>query len=116
GCSEKRANPRGDPCAGMHSKPAAARDSEWKDKLTAEQYEVTRCSATERPFTGKYWDHEGVGMYKCVCCGTPLFKSDTKFDSGTGWPSFWDAVDRSKVKEVVDRSYGMERVEVRCAT
>lgn len=90
-------------------------DREWKRRLTPEQYEVTRCSATERPFTGKYWDHKGVGMYKCVCCGAGLFASGTKFDSGTGWPSFWEAVDRSKVKEVVDESHGMRRTEVRCA-
>jgi peptide-methionine (R)-S-oxide reductase len=90
-------------------------DPELKARLTAEEYQVTQCSATERPFTGKYWDHKGVGMYQCIVCHTPLFKSDTKFDSGTGWPSFWAAVDRSKVKEVVDREYGMVRTEVRCA-
>ncbi len=99
----------------MAGKPDASRDAEWKQKLSEEQYEVTRCSATERPFTGKYWNHHDKGMYKCVCCGTDLFKSDTKFDSGTGWPSFWDAVDRTKVKEVPDHAYGMERIEVRCA-
>ncbi|MEK6986390.1 MAG: peptide-methionine (R)-S-oxide reductase MsrB [Candidatus Thermoplasmatota archaeon] len=97
------------------SEPDKSRDAEWKAKLDREQYEVTRCSATERPFSGKYWNHKGVGMYACVCCGANLFKSDTKFDSGTGWPSFWAAVDRTKVKEVVDRAYGMERIEVRCA-
>jgi peptide-methionine (R)-S-oxide reductase len=95
--------------------PDDSRDEEWKRKLTRRQYEVTRCSATEPPFTGKYWDHKGVGTYKCVCCGEELFQSGTKFDSGTGWPSFWAAVDRSKVKEVEDRSHGMVRVEVRCA-
>jgi peptide-methionine (R)-S-oxide reductase len=99
-----------------HGRPDPSRDAEWRAKLDATQYEVTRCSATEPPFSGKYWDFKGVGMYRCVCCGTPLFKSDTKFDSGTGWPSFWAAVDRSKVKEVEDRSYGMVRIEVRCAT
>ncbi len=90
-------------------------DAQLKARLSPMEYQVTQCSATERPFTGKYWDHKGVGMYQCIVCGTPLFKSDTKFDSGTGWPSFWAAVDRSKVKEVVDREYGMERTEVRCA-
>lgn len=99
----------------MAETPDPSRDAEWRAKLSREQYEVTRCSATERPFTGKYWAHKGVGMYKCVCCGASLFKSDTKFDSGTGWPSFWAAVDRSKVKEVEDRTHGMVRVEVRCA-
>ncbi|HLF16882.1 MAG TPA: peptide-methionine (R)-S-oxide reductase MsrB [Candidatus Thermoplasmatota archaeon] len=98
-----------------HDTPDKSRDAEWKAKLDPMAYMVARCSATEPPFTGKYWNHKGVGMYKCVCCGAGLFKSDTKFDSGTGWPSFWEAVDRSKVKEVVDRAYGMERVEVRCA-
>src|SRR4029077_19697881 len=90
-------------------------DAHLKARLSPMEYQVTQCSATERPFTGKYWDHKGVGMYKCVVCGTSLFKSDTKFDSGTGWPSFWDAVDKSKVKEVADREYGMVRTEVRCA-
>ena len=90
-------------------------DAALRRRLTPEQYQVTQCSATERPFTGKFWDHKGVGMYRCVVCGTGLFKSDTKFDSGTGWPSFWAAVDRSKVKEVEDSSHGMRRVEVRCA-
>jgi peptide-methionine (R)-S-oxide reductase len=96
-------------------KPRRDDDAQLKQRLTPMQYEVTQCSATERPFSGKYWDHKGVGMYKCVVCGTGLFKSDTKFDSGTGWPSFWAAVDRSKVREVEDRSYGTVRTEVRCA-
>jgi peptide-methionine (R)-S-oxide reductase len=91
-------------------------DAQLKARLSKTEYEVTQCSATEPPFTGKYWNHKGVGMYRCVVCGTNLFKSDTKFDSGTGWPSFWAAVDRSKVKEVEDREYGMVRTEVRCAT
>ena len=92
-----------------------ARDEELRRRLTSEQYQVTQCSATERAFTGKYWDHKGLGMYKCVVCGTDLFKSDTKFDSGTGWPSFWAAVDPNKVKTVEDREHGMVRTEVRCA-
>jgi peptide-methionine (R)-S-oxide reductase len=97
-------------------KPKRADDAQLKGRLSKMEYEVTQCSATEPPFTGKYWDHKGVGMYNCVVCGTRLFKSDTKFDSGTGWPSFWAAVDRAKVKEVEDRAYGMVRTEVRCAT
>lgn len=96
-------------------KPKQPVDAALKQRLTPEQYEVTQCSATERAFSGKYWNHKGVGMYKCVVCGEGLFKSDTKFDSGTGWPSFWAAVDRAKVKEVADESYGMTRVEVQCA-
>ena len=94
----------------------AGGEAELRGRLTKEQYEVTQCSATERPFSGKYWNHKGIGMYKCVVCGTDLFKSDTKFESGTGWPSFWAAVDRTKVKEVQDRELGMVRTEVRCAT
>jgi peptide-methionine (R)-S-oxide reductase len=97
------------------TKPESPRDAELKSKLSPMEYQVTQCSATEPPFTGKYWDHKGVGMYQCVVCGTNLFKSDTKFDSGTGWPSFWASVDRSKVKEVEDREFGMVRTEVRCA-
>lgn len=90
-------------------------DAELKSRLSKMEYDVTQCSATEPPFTGKYWNHKGVGDYMCIVCHEPLFKSDTKFDSGTGWPSFWAAVDRTKIKEVVDDSYGMRRVEVRCA-
>lgn len=94
---------------------AGAGDAQLKQRLSPMEYDVTQCSATEPPFTGKFWDHKGVGMYKCVVCGENLFKSDTKFDSGTGWPSFWAAVDRTKIKEVEDREYGMARTEVRCA-
>ncbi|HET6398794.1 MAG TPA: peptide-methionine (R)-S-oxide reductase MsrB, partial [Candidatus Thermoplasmatota archaeon] len=99
-----------------HDLPDKSRDAEWRQKLDRTQYQVARCSATEPPFSGKYWDNKRSGSYKCVCCGTELFRSDAKYDSGTGWPSFWAAVDRSKVKQVEDRSYGMVRVEVRCAT
>lgn len=95
--------------------PDASRDAEWKTKLDDMQYNVTRCSATEPPFTGKYWNHKGDGKYTCVCCQAELFDSKAKYNSGTGWPSFWEAVDKGRIKEVVDTSYGMERVEVRCA-
>jgi len=95
--------------------PDRSRDAEWKAKLSREQYQVTRCSATEPPFTGKYWNHKGDGKYRCVCCGADLFESKTKFDSGTGWPSFWQAIERGRIKEVPDHAYGMERIEVRCA-
>lgn len=87
----------------------------WREKLTPEQYQVTREAGTERAFTGKYWDNHEAGMYHCVCCGAPLFDSDTKFDSGTGWPSFYKPADEQNVNEHTDRTYGMSRTEVRCA-
>lgn len=89
-------------------------EAEWKKKLTPEQYQVTRCSATEAPFSGKYWDHKGVGTYKCVCCGAALFDSDTKFNSGTGWPSFFAEKEKGMIAEKEDRSHGMIRTEVQC--
>ena len=89
-------------------------EKEWKDRLTPEQYEVARKAGTERAFTGEYWDCHDDGEYVCVCCGMPLFSSTTKFDSGTGWPSFFDAIDRDRVEEKTDRSFGMARTEVRC--
>lgn len=90
-------------------------DKEWKERLTPEQYEVTRCCGTEPPFTGQYWDTTDPGTYRCVCCGTPLFRSETKFDSGTGWPSFWEPIREDVIKEREDRSFGMIRTEVLCA-
>src|SRR5947209_13132206 len=93
------------------SKPEA----EWKEELTPEQYHVTREAGTERAFTGKYWKTKDPGMYHCVCCGEPLFDSTTKFDSGTGWPSFYRPADKGKVVEHSDSAYGMVRTEVRCA-
>lgn len=88
-------------------------DEEWKSALTPEQYDVARKGGTERAFTGKYWDHHEDGVYKCVCCGEPLFDSKTKFDSGTGWPSFYDEVDKN-VTEKLDKSHGMLRTELVC--
>jgi peptide-methionine (R)-S-oxide reductase len=85
----------------------------WKDKLTSEQYNICRMKGTEPPFTGIYYDCKEKGVYKCLCCGTRLFSSETKFDSGTGWPSFWDAVS-DNVKTEKDVSYGMLRIEVMC--
>jgi len=89
-------------------------DEEWKEHLTEEQYYVTRQKGTERPFTGKYHDHKEKGMYKCVGCGAELFSSDTKFESGTGWPSFYKPEDDSQIGEEADRSFGMTRTEVIC--
>jgi len=91
------------------------KDADWKKQLTPEQYEVTRHEGTERAFTGKYWNNHKAGIYKCVCCGTALFSSDTKFESGTGWPSFWAPIAPENVASNSDRSLGMERTEVRCA-
>lgn len=85
----------------------------WKDKLTSEQYHVCRLKGTEPPFTGIYYDCKDKGVYKCLCCGAELFSSQTKFDSGTGWPSFWDTMGDS-VKTETDRSHGMVRTEVLC--
>jgi peptide-methionine (R)-S-oxide reductase len=90
-------------------------DAEWRAKLTPEQYEVTRGKGTERAFTGAYWNCKEPGTYRCVCCGAGLFRSDAKYDSGTGWPSFWEAVDPSKVRLSEDQSHGMRRIEVSCA-
>lgn len=87
----------------------------WREKLTPEQYAVLREKNTERAFTGKLYDNKEPGVYKCGACGKPLFKSDTKYDSGTGWPSFWDAVDPEAVKLEFDDSHGMRRVEVTCS-
>lgn len=90
-------------------------DAEWRALLDTTQYQVTRHAATERAFTGKYWDHHEAGVYTCVCCNTPLFASDTKFDSGCGWPSYFKALDPANVTEIVDRSHGMLRTEIVCA-
>lgn len=88
---------------------------ELRQRLTPTQFEVTQHAGTERPFSGEYWDTTDPGTYHCIVCDTPLFRSDTKFDAGCGWPSFWEAIDRSKVELLEDRSLGMTRVEVRCA-
>ena len=89
-------------------------DAEWRAQLDPMQFEVARKAATERPFSGKYWDHWGDGNYNCVGCGTPLFKSDTKFDAGCGWPSYFEPVNSGVVERIVDKTHGMVRVEVRC--
>jgi peptide-methionine (R)-S-oxide reductase len=90
-------------------------DAEWREELTPEQYEVLRRQGTERPFTGKYWNVKEDGMYHCAGCGTALFSSDTKFESGTGWPSFFEPAVAENVEAVTDSSHGMVRTEVRCA-
>jgi len=90
-------------------------DDYWKDKLTGEQYRILRESATEAPFTGKLLHNKKGGMYTCAACGANLFSSDTKFDSGSGWPSFFDVVDKGNVRLVDDNTLGMHRVEVQCA-
>ena len=90
-------------------------DQEWKDKLSPEAFYVARQHGTEAPFSGKFYDNKSDGIYKCICCDAPLFQSDTKFDSGTGWPSYYEAVEDAII-EIKDVSHGMLRVEVRCAS
>ena len=90
-------------------------DAEWREQLTPEQYAVSRGHGTERAFTGPWWDNKANGIYACVCCGEPLFDSTTKFESGTGWPSFYAPIARESVDEHGDNSMFMRRTEVRCA-
>jgi len=87
---------------------------EWKERLTPEQFEVCINKGTEPPFTGKYYDSKEKGTYKCVCCGESLFKSDTKYDSGSGWPSFWQPLSDENIEHISDTVYGMIRTEVNC--
>lgn len=89
-------------------------DEQWREKLTPEQYHICREKGTETPFTGKYSDCKKAGIYHCVCCGSPLFDSKTKYDSGSGWPSFWQPIDPDLITEDSDTSIGMRRVEVTC--
>ncbi|MES2116430.1 MAG: peptide-methionine (R)-S-oxide reductase MsrB [Pseudomonadota bacterium] len=90
-------------------------EAEWRAQLDPMQFEVTRHAATERAFSGQFWDHHEAGIYTCVCCNTPLFRSDAKFDSGCGWPSYFEALDPANVTEKMDRSHGMLRTEILCA-
>lgn len=89
-------------------------DKEWRAQLTPEQYRVTREKGTERAFTGEYCERKDPGIYACVCCGTDLFESTTKFESGTGWPSFTEPIEADRIRNIQDNSYGMKRVEVVC--
>ncbi len=91
------------------------RDADYRQRLTDMQYAVTRLKHTEPPFTGIYWNHWQKGQYHCVCCGTPLFSSETKFDAGCGWPSYFQALDPKAIKEVRDTTHGMIRTEILCA-
>jgi peptide-methionine (R)-S-oxide reductase len=121
-----------DPQAGRSSEPQAGSDSGacglpsglargldeegWRARLTQEQFRITRQGGTERAFTGTYWNHKAAGTYRCVCCGSELFRSAAKFDSGTGWPSFWEGVDPNAITTLTDRTHGMVRTEIRCAS
>ncbi|AZN72693.1 peptide-methionine (R)-S-oxide reductase [Georhizobium profundi] len=90
-------------------------EAEWREQLTPEQFHVTRKHGTERAFTGPNWDQKAPGLYRCICCDKPLFRSETKFESGTGWPSFYEPVEPEAVSEHKDRSWFMTRTEIRCA-
>lgn len=91
-------------------------EAEWRDRLTPDQYRITREAGTEMAFTGCFWDTKTTGTYRCVCCGTPLFRSTEKYDSGSGWPSFWAPVDEANVTQRRDVSHGMVRTEIVCST
>jgi methionine-R-sulfoxide reductase len=117
-------DPQTDPEKTAHSLPLSGvkrmdrivkTDEEWRKILTPEQYEVARAKGTERAFCGKLTDHKEEGVYKCVCCGLPIFSSKHKFHSGTGWPSFFDVIDKNNVATLTDRAYGMVRTEILCA-
>jgi peptide-methionine (R)-S-oxide reductase len=98
----------------VKNSPDDDKDADWKSRLTEEQYRVTRQKGTEAPFSGKYWNHKGKGVYACVCCATPLFYSSTKFDSNSGWPSFYQPIDDKKIETHVDFALRTQREEVVC--
>lgn len=98
------------------SKKVEKTEQEWRQELSEEQYHIMREKGTERAFTGQYWDHHEKGMYKCAACGAPLFASDTKYDSGSGWPSFYAPADDASVETTQDTSHGMRRTEVLCSS
>lgn len=119
GCAEGLSNGRPHPTATSHSKPMKTRivqktEDQWRKELTPEQYRILREKGTERAFTGELWDNHESGTYVCAGCGEPLFSSETKFDSGTGWPSFYQPLNAEAVDDEVDTSYGMVRDEVMC--
>ena len=99
----------------MTDETAKHNDENWRKTLTDQQYQVARCGGTEPAFSGAYWDKKDPGKYKCICCGQVLFESDEKYDSGSGWPSFWKPAESDRVRTLDDTSHGMRRVEVRCA-
>ena len=95
--------------------PVQKTEQQWREQLDPMQFQVARKAATERPFTGRYWDHWADGAYRCVGCGQVLFRSEAKFDAGCGWPSWWQEIEPGRIERITDTSHGMERVEVRCA-
>ena len=98
------------------TKETSMADQNWREKLTEDQYKVTRMCGTEPPFSGKYYKHNKKGTYNCVCCNTELFSSSTKYDSGSGWPSFYDAINDTSIIQSKDQSMGMVRIEIKCAS
>ena len=98
----------------MADKKVVKTDAEWREQLTPEQYKVARKHGTERAFTGEYWNNKENGVYECICCGADLFSSETKYESGTGWPSFWQPLNPELIQEKKDRSWFMVRTEVLC--
>ena len=105
----------GEKIATEQVKKVVKTDAEWRAQLTPEEFQVARKAGTERAFSGKYWELHEKGLFRCVCCKNALFSSATKFDSGTGWPSFWQPIAKQNVRENTDRTLGMERTEVLCA-
>jgi peptide-methionine (R)-S-oxide reductase len=98
----------------VHVPKIVKSDNEWKQQLSADAFEITRHEGTERAFTGENWDQHAKGLYRCICCDTALFSSETKFDSGTGWPSFWQPVAQENIQDIQDRSFGMLRTATAC--
>jgi peptide-methionine (R)-S-oxide reductase len=116
-CAQKKEKPATMPDQSLQAgkTKVVKTEDEWKKQLTQEQYYVTRQKGTERAFTGEYWDNHEKGNYYCICCHNILFNSDTKFESGTGWPSFYAPIEKSAVEEHTDRTFGMSRTEVLCS-
>jgi peptide-methionine (R)-S-oxide reductase len=109
-------NPDDPSACGLDSGLARGQEEErWRRQLTPEQFRIARQGGTERPFSGAYWNHKEPGAYRCICCDTELFSSAAKFDSGTGWPSFWEGMNPGAISTLTDTSHGMVRTEIRCA-